>query len=171
MKVEASPAEDNPPENLPPQVNSEPEPEPEDGPDPSSGKIPFKTMTLTWGTLCAGIKETIKPDVPSAIVTGNAIYLVLLLATTICKNWSLAVSGHCGETFQSVSAAGCWTRTAHSQLLSANVSLVVTDPGSAARRSSTLLRSACPYSTRSGCSSFSRNLIQTRSNLHILCRP
>ena len=57
------------------------------------------------GILGDGIKEAVRPDVDSGVVSGNLLFILAIVALVVCKNWSLAVKGHCGGTFQNVSAS------------------------------------------------------------------
>jgi hypothetical protein len=102
----SAPAEATPPPELPPK-----EPElvlaqapPPTAPSAEGGSIPF-ARTLTWSSLGDGIKEAVRPDVDSGVVSGNLLFILAMVALVVCKNWSLAVKGHCGGTFQNVSAS------------------------------------------------------------------
>jgi hypothetical protein len=72
---------------------------PESGGSP---KIPFR-KTVTWGAVAGGIKAAFAPDVGPKVVTGNLVFLLVILVLTVCKSWSLVASGHCGDVFQGVS--------------------------------------------------------------------
>jgi|EP01043_Picozoa_sp_COSAG02_P006515 hypothetical protein len=87
---------------VPPHPVPEPKPALASGTPPASGgTIPFRT--ITWGDVGEGIKAALKPDVEPKVVAGNVVFLLVIVALTVCKAWSLAASGHCGKIFQNVS--------------------------------------------------------------------
>eukprot|EP01045_Picozoa_sp_COSAG04_P035385 COSAG04_NODE_8147_length_1017_cov_1.124183_3_plen_92_part_00 len=66
--------------------------------------MPFQRTDLTWGSICSSISNMWGSDINDRETLLNWLVVLILVATSVLKCWSLA-TGVCESTFQAVSPA------------------------------------------------------------------